>query len=107
MNEEQVQLEIPTKWNLPTPQGNQSMKRKAISLVNKIQKAKESGNHMRVLGAIDQYLKSYHRACSTDTCSGGDKEAVRTAVYNFTISVALQFNVSEETVNELWFGQNC
>lgn len=94
--------QIPANWNMATPQGNQSMKRKAQSLVGKIEKASASGDHMKVLGAIAQYLKSYTRACKTSTCKGGDTDEARASVYNFVVDVATKYSVSEETVKELW-----
>jgi hypothetical protein len=107
MQQTQVEITIPEKWNIKDPQGNQALKRKARSFVNKLDKAKKTGNHVKVISVVAQYFKSYKRACGTKICKEALSDEVRNLVYSFAVSVATTQGVSESTVKELWESENC
>lgn len=97
-------VEIPKKWGMNTPPANQTMTRKAQTLVNNVVKVEgKNGSYVDYLSCLERYFQSYDKTCvNNKICSEGKGEEVSANVYNFAKEVAKAVNVSESTLQDIW-----
>jgi len=94
-------LSVPSRWAMFTAQGNNRMKKKAESLVGKLEKAESYSDKVK---AFEQYFKAYRRACrsTSKTMAEASDTAVRETVWFFALQAGQAVGVSEGTLDDLW-----
>lgn len=99
-----VEISVPKRWGMYTPQGNQTMRKKAETLVKNILKAKnKSGSVVDYLHAFDKYFKSYQRYADTSkTGREANDTAVREQVWCFAEEVSKSVRVSYDALDDVW-----
>jgi hypothetical protein len=94
-------LRVPENWGMYTSQGNSRMKKKAESLVKKLEKAESYSDKMK---AFEQYFKAYSKArySKSEVMAEAGDTAVRECVWGFAVDAGKAVDLGYNTLDELW-----
>lgn len=94
---------IESSWCMNTPQANQSMKRKAESLIANLKKVKaKEGLYSDFIKVFEKYFKAYEKACLSPSCYEASREEVRELVFEFSVKAGKAVGVTRATLNTLF-----
>lgn len=99
---------VPTKWGMQSPQGNQTMTRKAQALMNNISREQNKGeSYAGLLLCFEKFFSSYERTCLRNkNCSEAKEEFVQENVLKFSKEVASILDINPQTLKDLWERRN-
>lgn len=97
-------VEVPKKWGMRNPQGNQVLQRKAETLINNVVKIQEKeGRVIDYLPHFQKYFDSYESSIINNTnCKEANQDSVKAAVWSFAREVSQEVEVSEACLTDLW-----
>lgn len=103
VEKKEVVIKVDSDWEMNSPQSNQTMKRKAQSLLNNIEKVKEKGaKYSDYIKVFEKYFKAYKKACQSSATKEASSPAVSKLVFDFAVKVGKAVDVKEDTLVKLF-----